>query len=256
METFRHYGLPARMNMDNGSPWGSPSGDSRGLSALSLWLVRLGIQVSFSAPVHPQTNGKDERFHRSLKAEVLNGRTWIDHAHVQQAFDAWRAIYNHRRPHEGIGMAVPGARYRPSPRRFPETLPPIEYGPDDTVCTQQWTGHLPRALHEGLQCAAGTTHRRSSLRRGRRCLRVVLRPPPPRHHRRARRRLDCYPCPGTDVTHLPGLYSTPDARAAWRCTVWLYLIFGYRVIVWNLEQIGWRFAFLHVLQGDDAGVAL
>lgn len=132
-ETFRRYGLPARMNMDNGSPWGSPGGDSRGLSALSLWLVRLGIQISFSAPAHPQTNGKDERFHRSLKAEVLNGRTWIDHAHVQRAFDAWRAIYNHRRPHEGIGMAVPGARYRPSPRRFPEALPPIEYGPDDTV---------------------------------------------------------------------------------------------------------------------------
>ncbi|MDO1530648.1 integrase core domain-containing protein, partial [Fulvimonas sp. R45] len=127
------YGLPVRMNMDNGSPWGSPGGDSRGLSALSLWLVRLGIRVSFSAPAHPQTNGKDERFHRSLKAEVLNGRTWTDHAGVQQAFDAWRAIYNHRRPHEGIGMAVPGARYRPSPRPFPETLPPIEYGPDDTV---------------------------------------------------------------------------------------------------------------------------
>lgn len=132
-ETFRRYGLPVRMNMDNGAPWGSPGGDSRGLSALSLWLVRLGIQVSFSAPAHPQTNGKDERFHRSLKAEVLNGRHWIDHAHVQRAFDAWRVIYNHRRPHEGIGMVVPGARYRPSPRCFPETLPPIEYGPDDTV---------------------------------------------------------------------------------------------------------------------------
>ena len=141
-EVFRRYGLPARMNMDNGSPWGSPGGDSRGLSALSLWLVRLGIQVSFSAPAHPQTNGKDERFHRSLKAEVLNGHTWIDHAHVQRAFDAWRMIYNHRRPHEGIGMAVPGARYRPSPRRFPETLPPIEYGPDDIVRLVRWGGRV------------------------------------------------------------------------------------------------------------------
>lgn len=140
--TFRRYGLPVRMNMDNGSPWGSPGGDSRGLSALSLWLVRLGIQVSFSAPAHPQTNGKDERFHRSLKAEVLNGRTWTDRVHMQRAFDAWRAIYNHRRPHAGIGLAVPGARYRPSPRRFPETLPPIEYAPGDIVRTVHWGGRV------------------------------------------------------------------------------------------------------------------
>lgn len=131
--TFRRYGLPVRMNMDNGSPWGSPSGDSRGLSALSLWLVRLGIRVSFSTPAHPQTNGKEERFHRSLKAEVLNGRHWRDLVQMQDAFDTWRAVYNHQRPHEGIAMDVPGARYRPSPRGFPEALPPIEYGPDDTV---------------------------------------------------------------------------------------------------------------------------
>jgi transposase InsO family protein len=132
-ETFRRYGLPVRMNMDNGSPWGSPGGDSRGLSELSLWLVRLGIRVSFSTPAHPQTNGKDERFHRSLKAEVINGRAFVDHAHVQQAFDTWRAIYNDMRPHEAIGMVVPSARYRPSPRRFPEVLPAIDYAPHDTV---------------------------------------------------------------------------------------------------------------------------
>ncbi len=130
---FRRYGLPVRMNMDNGSPWGSPSGDSRGLSAFSLWLVRLGIRVSFSAPAHPQTNGKDERFHRSLKAEVLNGRAWTGPAQLQPAFDTWREIYNHVRPHESLGMAVPEERYRPSSRPFPDVLPPIEYGPDDIV---------------------------------------------------------------------------------------------------------------------------
>ncbi|OOG53324.1 IS481 family transposase [Rhodanobacter sp. B05] len=134
-EAFRRYGMPVRMNMDNGSPWGSPGGDSRGLSALSLWLVRLGIRVSFSAPAHPQTNGKEERFHRSLKAEVLAGRVFTNHAHAQQAFDAWRDIYNTVRPHEGIGMAVPSDRYRPSPRPLPEALPAIEYAPQDTVVT-------------------------------------------------------------------------------------------------------------------------
>lgn len=132
-DTFRRYGLPVRMNMDNGSPWGNPNGDSRGLSTFSLWLVRLGIQVSFSAPAHPQTNGKEERFHRSLKAEVISGRVFSDHARAQQAFDAWRDIYNTVRPHEGIGMLVPSDRYRPSSRSFPEILPTIEYAPDDTI---------------------------------------------------------------------------------------------------------------------------
>lgn len=138
--TFRRYGLPLRMNMDNGSPWGSPSGDSRGLSALSLWLVQLGIRVSFSAPAHPQTNGKDERFHRSLKAEVLLGATFADQAHIQRALDRWRTVYNQIRPHEGIAMAVPQARYRPSLRAFPEVLPVIEYAPQDQVLTVRSNG--------------------------------------------------------------------------------------------------------------------
>ncbi|MGH8157845.1 MAG: IS481 family transposase [Rhodanobacter sp.] len=147
-DTFRRYGLPVCMNMDNGSPWGSPGGDSRGLSSLSLWLVRLGIQVSFSAPAHPQTNGKDERFHRSFKAEVISGRVFTDHAHAQQAFDAWRDIYNTIRPHEGIDMAVPSNRYRPSQRLFPETLPTIDYAPHDTIATVLSNGMVKFKGHE------------------------------------------------------------------------------------------------------------
>lgn len=132
-DAFRRYGLPRRMNMDNGSPWGSPGGDSRGLSALAIWLVRLGIHVSFSAPHHPQTNGKGERFHRSLKAEVLARQHFDTTTQLQQAFDRWRALYNHVRPHQALELAVPASRYQPSPRRFPETLPPVEYAPDDHV---------------------------------------------------------------------------------------------------------------------------
>jgi transposase InsO family protein len=70
---FQHYGLPVRMNADNGPLWGSPSQPEHGITCLTVWLIRLGIRVSHSRPRHPQTNGKEERFHRSLKAEVLNG---------------------------------------------------------------------------------------------------------------------------------------------------------------------------------------
>ena len=138
---FRRYGLPERINADNGQPWGSP-GAWHGLSGLTVWLIRLGVRVSFSAPAHPQTNGKDERFHRTLKAELLSGRVFADHAHAQGAFDTWRAVYNHERPHQALELAVPASRYRPSPRPYPETLPPIEYGDGDTVAIVKWDGRV------------------------------------------------------------------------------------------------------------------
>jgi transposase InsO family protein len=138
---FRRYGLPARMNFDNGAPWGSPAQPGQ-VTTLALWLVRLGIRISYSRPYHPQTNGKEERFHRSLKAEVLNGRSFNDLSHAQAAFDRWRRVYNHARPHEGIGLHTPISRYSPSPRAFPEALPEIEYGLDETVVRVTWNGDL------------------------------------------------------------------------------------------------------------------
>ena len=139
--TFRRYGLPVRMNFDNGSPWGSPAQPGQ-VSELGLWLIRLGIRVSYSRPYHPQTNGKEEGFHRSLTAEVLNGRSFEHLAQAQVAFDRWRHVYNQERPHEALQMQTPIMRYQPSPRPFPEALPAIEYGPDDTVVRVKWNGDL------------------------------------------------------------------------------------------------------------------
>ena len=129
--TFRSYGLPLRMLMDNGAPWGNDADHPR--TPLTVWLMRLGIGVSHGRPYHPQTQGKDERFHRTLKAEVLQGRWFADGAACQESFDRWRRVYNTARPHEALALAVPISRYAPSPRRFPETLPPIEYGDGDLV---------------------------------------------------------------------------------------------------------------------------
>jgi transposase InsO family protein len=139
---FRTYGMPERINFDNGQPWGSPRTPDHGISQFTIWLARLGIRVSFSAPAHPQTNGKTERFHRTLKAELLAGRTFKNLAQAQREFDRWREVYNFERPHEAIGMEVPASRYRASPRSFPNKLPPIEYGPDDTVSTVRHHGFV------------------------------------------------------------------------------------------------------------------
>jgi transposase InsO family protein len=130
-QAFERYGLPMRINTDNGSPWGTA--EQGRFTKLGIWLIRLGIKVSHSRPFHPQTNGKDERFHRSLKAEVLAHRQFANFSEVQKEFDQWRLIYNAQRPHEALSMQTPLERYRPSPQPFPKTLPPIEYGPDDQV---------------------------------------------------------------------------------------------------------------------------
>ena len=128
---FRRYGMPHRMLMDNGSPWGSDS--DRPHTILTAWLMRLGIKVSHSRPYHPQTQGKDERFHRTLKAEALSGRSFADIASCQRALDEWRHVYNFERPHQALDMEVPASRYQFSPKAFPESLPPIEYGDADVV---------------------------------------------------------------------------------------------------------------------------
>ena len=109
---------------------------------MALWLIRLGIRVSFSRPYHPQTNGKDERFHRSLKAEVLNGRSFTDLVQAQGAFDRWREVYNHHRPHQALQMATPASRYRMSERSYPQQLPAIEYGAQDTVVIVKALGKM------------------------------------------------------------------------------------------------------------------
>ncbi|MDR8017933.1 IS481 family transposase, partial [Pseudomonas guguanensis] len=81
IEVFRQYGLPRRITADNGPPWGSNI--AGGLSTLEVWLMRLGVEVSHSRPYHPQTQGKLERFHQTLKREVLH-RAFSDLQHCQQ----------------------------------------------------------------------------------------------------------------------------------------------------------------------------
>lgn len=138
-QVFARYGLPERLLCDNAPPWSGPRGE---WTALALWLVRLGIILTHGRPRHPQTQGKEERFHRTLKAEVLSRTDLLDLAHSQQIFDHWRPIYNHQRPHHALGLATPATRYAPSSRPFPAQLPPIEYGPDALVRTVKAKGEI------------------------------------------------------------------------------------------------------------------
>ena len=139
IQVFRRYGLPRRITADNGPPWGSNI--EGGLSTLEVWLMRLGIEVSHSRPHHPQTQGKLERFHQTLKREVLH-RTFSDLGHCQQVLDHWRNQYNQLRPHEALGQLPPISRYQPSLRSYPEELPEIEYESGDRVFRVTGTGQI------------------------------------------------------------------------------------------------------------------
>jgi hypothetical protein len=137
---FRRYGLPEGLITDNGSPWGDGPGSP--FTPLGVWLIEHGIRISHSRPYHPQTMGKDERFHRSLKAEVLSGPPFADLAAAERAFDRWRNVYNTQRPHEAIDLAVPASRYQSSPHDYVETIAPFEYAPGDIVRRVQQGGHI------------------------------------------------------------------------------------------------------------------
>lgn len=123
--TFERYGLPQRITADNGNPWGTAG--QGGISQLGVWLIRLGIRLSHSRPYHPQTQGKDERFHRTLKLELLERRGFNSLADCQSAFDTWRDRYNLIRPHEALDQKAPVTRYQASGRAYPAALPAVEY---------------------------------------------------------------------------------------------------------------------------------
>lgn len=140
---FQEYGMPDRMLADNGSPWGvgpellrnqidgtqqDDGTHSRRLhTGLTVWLLKYDIPVTHGRPAHPQTQGKDERIHRTLKEELLMQRSFANLADSQSAFDDWRSLYNHQRPHDALNLDVPAAHYQPSFRTFPARIPPVVY---------------------------------------------------------------------------------------------------------------------------------
>jgi len=129
-ECFRRYGVPWQLLADNGPPWGSSR--PRTLTAMDVWLLRLGVRPLHGRPLHPQTQGKIERFHKTLQLDLLQ-QPFDSPRQAQGELDAFRLTYNHERPHSSLGFRPPADSYALSPRPFPETLPPIHYDDDARV---------------------------------------------------------------------------------------------------------------------------
>jgi transposase InsO family protein len=125
IRVFERFGLPERIMADNGAPWANSHGDYTGLE---LWMMRQSIRVGHSRAYHPQTQGKLERLHRSLKVELLQGRWFRSEEEIQSAFDEWRDAYNCLRPHSSLGMQPPASRYQISNRSYNPNPPEPDYG--------------------------------------------------------------------------------------------------------------------------------
>jgi len=127
---FRRYGLPRAIRSDNGPPFGSNG--AGGLTRLSAWWLKLGIEPHFIRPASPQENGRHERMHRTLKAQT--SRPPAADARAQQIrFDAFRRHYNEQRPHEALGQRPPHEVYTPSPREMPDRVAEPWYDADHEV---------------------------------------------------------------------------------------------------------------------------
>ena len=109
---FREHGVPQSILMDHGTPWYSPM-NQHGLTWVSVWLLKQGVVLRYSGVGHPQTQGKVERFHRTLKARTRHRGAPTTMGEWERWAVEFRQEYNHERPHEALGMKTPAEVYQP-----------------------------------------------------------------------------------------------------------------------------------------------
>jgi Integrase core domain len=136
---FDEVGLPNAIRSDNGSPSGSTG--AGGLSALSVWWLKLGIEPRYIPPSSPQDNGRHERMHRTLKAETSSPAAATP-AEQQRRFDRFRRHYNEKRPHETLEQTPPAAHWWPPARTFPARLEDPWYDANHEVRRVRWNGMI------------------------------------------------------------------------------------------------------------------
>ena len=122
---FEEYGLPDSILTDNGNPWGTSQ--RTGYTLFEIWLMELDIYPVHGRPLHPQTQGKEERFHRTMKAEILKRNILDNQSHAQKIFDEWRHQYNYERPHEALNLDTPNKHYRQSKRKIITIISELEF---------------------------------------------------------------------------------------------------------------------------------
>ena len=137
---FEENGLPESLLCDNGNPWGNSQ--ATGYTQFEVWLMEYDILPIHGRIRHPQTQGKEERFHRTMDEELLKLVSIENMAHAQECFNTFRRCYNYERPHEAIGMKVPADIYHTSHRKKPEQIFQWEYPKEYKQRKVKSTGYI------------------------------------------------------------------------------------------------------------------
>ena len=109
---MRTHGVPEQILTDNGKVFTGRFGPGTGEVLFDRICRENGIRHILTAPRSPTTTGKVERWHKTLRREFLNGKVFSSIEDAQAQLDQWVRTYNHERPHQSIGMAVPWDRFQ------------------------------------------------------------------------------------------------------------------------------------------------
>jgi len=137
---FSENGLPDSLLCDNGNPWGNSQ--TTGYTKFEVWLMEYDVLPIHGRIMHPQTQGKEERFHRTMDVELLKLIEIENMAHAQDCFNTFRNCYNNDRPHEALNMGIPAEFYHESKRKMPTAISEWEYPNEYMLRKIKPTGYL------------------------------------------------------------------------------------------------------------------
>jgi transposase InsO family protein len=136
---FERYGLPRQLLLDHGTPWWDGQ-NGWGISRLSVFFIQQNIELIFGQVRHPQTQGKIERFHRTLARSMIHQGLPERWEQWQGRYDGFLERYNHVRPHEALAMQRPAQHYRPSTRPYQQPVARWIYPAGVEVCSVDGAG--------------------------------------------------------------------------------------------------------------------
>jgi transposase InsO family protein len=158
IDVFERCGKPRQMLMDHGTPWWANQ-NGWGLSRLSVFLIEQDVDLIFGRVRHPQTQGKVERFHRTLARSMVKQGMPIQWEQWQERYDSFLERYNHVRPHEALDMQTPAQRYRRSERVYQSQTVPWQYPEGFEILRVDANGMIRWQCRRYFVCEALVHHR-------------------------------------------------------------------------------------------------
>lgn len=137
---FEEFGVPFSLLCDNGNPWGTAQ--STGFTQFEIWLMDLGILTIHGRMIHPQTQGKEERFNGSMTRELLKHTEIADMEDAERKFAEYRDFYNNERPHHSLKLDTPAQHYEKSKRAYDPNIKEWEYPEGCRICKVKSSGYI------------------------------------------------------------------------------------------------------------------